>query len=188
MKLQRGQVALGVLAGGQASRLGGADKALARHEGATLLARALAALGSGYAQYLLSYNRAPTDALPATMRVVPDLRPGSAGPLSGIEALLSACETDWLLTVPVDLAEFPADLFESLADAWSGEGARARDLDGLQPLVALWRVRTALAAVTASLEAGEGAVHRVQDRLCFESRDFPEWRVGNLNSPADLRP
>ena len=36
MKLARSQVALGILAGGQASRMGGTDKALAMHEGTRL--------------------------------------------------------------------------------------------------------------------------------------------------------
>jgi molybdopterin-guanine dinucleotide biosynthesis protein A len=186
MSLARGDVALGILAGGQALRLGGVDKALVEHRGGALLARTLAAMGTGYAQCLLSYNREPSDALRATLNVVPDLRPGFPGPLAGIEALLAACEQAWLLTLPVDLREIPVDVFEALGTIHGSDGARARDADGAQPLVALWRVRTARVAVAAALDAGDAAVHRVQDALGFEARDFSPRRFGNLNTPADF--
>jgi molybdopterin-guanine dinucleotide biosynthesis protein A len=187
MKLQRGQVALGILAGGQALRLEGADKALVRHRGEKLLDRTLAALGAGFAQCLLSYNRAPSNELPTAVRVVADLRNDFAGPLAGIEALLDACDAPWLLSVPVDLESIPDDLFEALAGEGHASGVRACDADGLQPLVALWPVPEARAAVGAALQAGEGAVHRVQDSLGFVEHDFAGWRFGNLNTRAELQ-
>jgi molybdopterin-guanine dinucleotide biosynthesis protein A len=189
MILSRRDVTLGILAGGQARRLEGADKAMALHQGGTLLARTLAALGPGYAQVMLSYNREPSAALSAMLRVVPDLRPEFPGPLAGIEALLAACETEWLFTVPVDLCEIPEGLFESLhVSALVDEGVRAGDVDGTQPLVAVWRVRVARIAVGQALDAGEGSVRRVQEQLGFRTFGRSDWRFGNLNTPADLQP
>jgi molybdopterin-guanine dinucleotide biosynthesis protein A len=185
MMLARSQVALGILAGGRASRMDGADKAMARHRGERLVDRTLAALGAGYAQILFSYNRgdAPEGACP-----VPDLRADFPGPLAGIEALLAACAAPWLLSVPVDLDEIPADLFERLRDsARGGQGVRVRDAEGEQPLVALWPVKAALPAVAAALDAGDGAVHRVQSALGFAACELSPWRFGNLNSAADLQ-
>jgi len=186
MMLARPQVALGILAGGQASRMGGVDKAMARHAGESLAARTLAALGSGYATALLSYNRGDIEGL--DLRVVPDLRPDFRGPLAGIEALLANCDAPWLLSVPVDLGDIPDDLFERLrACAGEGQGVRARDADGVQPLVALWPVAASRAAVGAALDAAQGAVHRVQDALGFANCELSPWRFGNLNTPADLQ-
>jgi molybdopterin-guanine dinucleotide biosynthesis protein A len=187
MMLLRSQVALGILAGGRAQRLGGADKALAMHAGSRLVDRTLAALGDGYCSALISYNREGAT-LPARLRVVPDRRADFAGPLAGIEALLAACESPWLLSAPVDLDEIPQDVLERLAEvAGAGQGVVARDADGAQPLVALWPVRLALPAVSAALDAGEGAVHKVQAALGFASCDFSPRRFGNLNTPKELR-
>ena len=187
MILPRGQVALGILAGGRASRLGGADKAITLRGGERLVDRCVASLGAGYAQVMLSYNREAGLHLPAGMQVVADLRGDFAGPLAGIEALLEACSAPWLLSVPVDVDQFPTGLSECLAEAGAGRGARARDDDGLQPLLALWPVASAREVVSAALAAGEGAVHRVQDALGFATHEFAGWRCGNLNTRAELQ-
>jgi hypothetical protein len=63
---------------------------------------------------------------------------------------------------------------------------RACNADGDEPLVALWPVAVARVAVGAALDAGQGAVHRVQDGLGFASCAF-DGNFGNLNTPADLR-
>ena len=185
----RSQLVLGVLAGGQARRLGGIDKALARHRGQTLIARTLAAAGGGFEQVLASYNGKNADQLPAEVWVVPDLRPGYPGPLGGIQALLSAARADWLLTLPVDLADIPPGLVERLLDACDGEnGVAASDADGEQPLVALWPVKSSWNPVVAALDAGERAVHRVQQILGFTACELAPLRLGNLNTPADFDP
>jgi molybdopterin-guanine dinucleotide biosynthesis protein A len=184
MKLDRSQVALGILAGGQATRLGGADKALARYEGRPLAERVLAALGGGHDETLISYNGDARAHLPPGLRRVADLRPGFHGPLAGIEALLSACNAPWLLTVPVDLVNVPADLLERLCEcAADGECVRAQDADGAQPLVALWPVARARGAANGALDAGDNAVHRVQAMLGYADCDFSPHRFGNLNTP-----
>jgi molybdopterin-guanine dinucleotide biosynthesis protein A len=188
MSIARARVALGILAGGQARRFGGADKALLQVGGLTLVQRTLDALGDGFAQTLLSYNGARASALPAGLQVVPDLRGGFPGPLAGIEALLACTQAEWLLTVPVDLARIPAELVERLlaAAAAHGEGVSARDADGAQPLVALWPVASSRAAVGAALDAGERAVHRVQHILGFGRCELAPLALGNLNTPTDL--
>jgi molybdopterin-guanine dinucleotide biosynthesis protein A len=79
-------------------------------------------------------------------------------------------------------------LFERLCDCTrESVGASARDADGAQPLVALWPVRESRAALAAALDAGEGAVHRVQAALGFAVCELSPLRFGNLNTPADLR-
>ena len=185
--MSRARTTLGVLAGGQALRLGGADKALLDYRGRPLVQRCLDALGDGFAEQLVSYNGADTGALPAMLRAVPDLRPGHPGPLGGIEALLAAADSEWLLTVPVDLVELPADLDSRLrACVVDGRGVAARDAEGPQPLVALWPVAASRAAVGAALDAGEGAVHRVQQAMGFGVCELSPLRLGNLNTPADF--
>lgn len=187
MGIARAQVTLGILAGGQARRLGGIDKALAHHGGEALIVRTLAAAGGGFAQVFASYNGASADALPFEATVVRDLRPGFPGPLGGIEALLAAARSEWLLTLPVDLADFPDGLVERLLSSCDGmNGVVASDVEGSQPLVAFWPVASSRAAVSAALDAGERAVHRVQQILGFAPCHFVPLRFGNLNTPADF--
>ena len=184
---ERVRVTLGILAGGQALRLGGTDKALVQRDGRSLVQGTLDVLGDGFAQRLVSYNGADASRLPGGLRALRDLRPGHPGPLAGIEALLAATRSDWLLTVPVDLGRIPAGLLERLftcVDA--GEGVAARDADGPQPLVALWPAASSRSAVAAALDAGERAVHRVQHILGFGHCDLAPARFGNLNTPADF--
>jgi molybdopterin-guanine dinucleotide biosynthesis protein A len=188
--LTRGQISLGILAGGQALRLGGADKAFAQFQGRSLLARTLDALGSGYPQVLISYNGADDGVVSSAGLVVPDLRADFPGPLAGIESLLQATNGDWLLTIPVDLKEIPDDLVESLcrvqaADA-DGHGAAVLDADGLQPLVALWPVSAARVACAAALDAGDAAVLGVLKSMHFRIADISPFRLGNLNAPTDF--
>jgi len=63
-----------------------------------------------------------------------------------------------------------------------------RETVAAQPVVALTTVAASRAAVSAALEAGDGAVHRVQATLGFATCDFTPLVFGNLNTPAALSP
>jgi molybdopterin-guanine dinucleotide biosynthesis protein A len=188
--ITRDRITLGILAGGQARRLGGADKAFVPLEGQALLSRTLAALGTGYADVLVSYNGSDFRVREYPVAVVPDLRADFPGPMAGIESLLQATGSEWLLTVPVDLRDVPLGVAESLCNELASDptanGVNILDADGLQPLLALWRVSAAREAATAALDAGEGAVHRLQRSLQFRSHDISPCRLGNLNTPDDF--
>lgn len=189
-EIRRDQITLGILAGGRARRLGGVDKAFALFKGEPLLSRTLAALGSDYAQVMVSYNGSDPRMHEYPIRVVSDRRADFPGPLAGIERLLLATESEWLLTVPVDLRDVPAGLVESLCSELTvdaaANGVAVRDGDGLQPLLALWRVSAARAVASAALDAGDGAVHRLLQALQIRIHDISPRRLGNLNTPADF--
>jgi molybdopterin-guanine dinucleotide biosynthesis protein A len=183
------EVSLGILAGGRGARVGGADKALLEYSGSTLLARTLAAFPEPFAERLLSYNRPWVDSSPVSgLRIVPDLRRGQPGPLAGLEALLHACPTPWLFTVPVDVRDWPPLLVASLI-GWAGQGKDGvvlRDADGLQPLVGLWNATALRASASVALDGGEHAVHRWIATNRLSTYDISPQRLGNLNSPADF--
>ena len=183
----RGPIALGILAGGRGRRLGGADKALLQIHGVALLSRTLAVMAGHYAQTLLSYNGDPAGIDHCGARVVADLRAGFPGPLAGLEALLQATDSRWLLTVPVDLRDTPAGLAEALCSRAAGNaGLVVRDADGLQPLVALWPVAATRAALRQALDSGQNAAHLLVARLQMQIHDISPWRLGNLNTPSDF--
>lgn len=176
---------LGILAGGRASRLGGLDKAWLVRDGAPQVLRCERALTAVTCATLVSANRSQARYAEHGLAVVPDAGRGDRGPVAGLESLAAACESEWLLTVPVDLLEFEPIIARRLMDAADADGAFARDADGVQPLVALWRV----AALRAALQRAAGAacaVQAVQAGLRMREVGFDATRFGNLNTPADL--
>ncbi|WP_119718239.1 molybdenum cofactor guanylyltransferase [Cognatilysobacter tabacisoli] len=175
-------ITVGILAGGRATRLGGADKAWLGRDAQPQVLR----LARRFAAHpvLVSANRElPRHAAHGLTAVVD--RIANAGPLAGVDALLAACASPWLLTVPVDVLRLPDDLLPRLR-AGSGHGAFAIDADGPQPLCALWPVDPARAAVESAVHSGDRAVHAVQSRLGMVGVAWSDLLFGNLNTPADL--
>jgi molybdopterin-guanine dinucleotide biosynthesis protein A len=183
----RDRTSLGILAGGRGRRLGGVDKAFVAFQGQPLLDRVLAAAGAGFAETLVSHNAASAGRSRhegAGRRFVADAVAAGEGPLAGLDALLQAASSDWLLTLPVDArAPTPALVGALLRE---DHGAVLRDADGLQPLAALWPVPEARAAVRAALEQGERAVHPLVSSLGMRLVDVSPARLGNLNTPQDF--
>ena len=179
------EITLGIFAGGRASRLEGIDKAWAVYQGQSLIGRTLLAVNDDFAAMLVSANRHVDRYAALKLRAVADRLPDHPGPLAGLDALLAACDTDWLLTVPVDLRNLPGNLVERMCAA-DNDGAVAQDRDGLQPLVALWPVARSQVAVTQALAQGERAVHRVIEQLALSIVRFDGARFGNLNAPEDF--
>lgn len=175
---------LGLLAGGRATRLGGADKAWLQKGGVPQVLRLLGRVRTEVDAVLVSANRGLERYAGHGLEVVVDRR-RDMGPLGGLDALASACATPWLLTLPVDLVSVNDCLLRSLRAA-GGEGAWAEDDDGRQPLVALWNVDALRAALPAALESEDFSMRSLQARLDMSAVRFTGLRFGNLNTPADL--
>lgn len=182
---------IAILAGGAASRLGGRDKGLAPFEGRALIDHVLdaaAAMHAAPVERLIVANR-NLDDYARRARTITDLVPGHRGPLAGVAAALAACRTPWLLTLPVDCPDPPADLHARLAQAAARDAAGAlvaHDGERRQPLFALYRADLARAAALAA-EAGTG-VARWQDAIGARDVDFADRRrqFMNLNTPEDF--
>ena len=177
-------VTLGLLAGGSGSRLGGADKAWLQRGGVPQVLRLAKRLSGETASVLVSANRDLQRYTDAGLTAIPDRR-SNIGPIAGLDALVAACATPWLLTIPVDLVDVNDCLLRTLAAA-AGEGAFAIDDDGAQPLVALWRVETLRATSSQALAENDTAIHALQARIGMTGVRFAGFRFGNLNTPADL--
>lgn len=184
--IEAGLVSLGILAGGQARRLGGIDKARIVREGRQQLAHVLAAFPHPFRERLLSYNRDPAGLPAVGLRVVSDLRPGFVGPVAALEALAAECHSPWLLTVPVDCREFPPGLALQLFAAIGPDGTAVDDADGPQPLVGLWRVAALRDTCANALSSGHARARGVRDALVLGHVDLAPCRLGNINLPEDL--
>lgn len=180
-------ITLGLLAGGRASRLGGVDKAWLMRDGLPQVIRWQRRFEGEVRGVLVSANRDLPRYAAAGLVAIPDRLEGDRGPIAGLDALLSRCPTPWLFTLPVDLVGTNDCLLRTLLAERGTDGAWAEDADGPQPLVALWHVMAARAAVAACLASGESSIQRVQSRLAMTCVRFDGVRFGNLNTRDDLR-
>ncbi len=177
---------LGLLAGGRGSRLGGVDKAWLERDGVPQVLRFARRFPGETGAVLVSANRDLQRYGDAGLQAVPDRIEAGAGPMAGIDALAAACTTPWLLTLPVDLFDVNDCLVRTLLADATADGAVAEDDDGLQPLVALYRVARLREALPAMIQAGELAPRILQQRLGLSRVRLPGVRFGNLNTPQDL--
>lgn len=179
-----------ILAGGQATRMGGADKGLIDFAGQPLIAHVLTRVASCVEAVLISANRN----LDAYRRfghpVIADATTDFPGPLAGIARGLEHCTTEWLWVVPCDAPQVNARLLERLLQACRECDARAAVplANGqMQPTFALLR-RDVLAPLNGYLAEGRRAAHAWLQSLPaaeVDCSDHPEWFV-NLNTPAEL--
>lgn len=179
-------ITLGILAGGRASRLGGIDKAWLQRDGVAQVERWRRRFASETTDVLISANRGHERFERIGLRAVADRHDGDLGPLAGLDALAAACDTPWLLTLPVDLVGVNDCLVPSLSAAASAHGAYAVDDDGPQPLVALWPAVPLREAATRAIAANDLAIHALQRHLRMVAVRLDGVRFGNLNTPQDL--
>jgi len=113
-----------ILAGGQASRMGGLDKGLVALAGQPLIARtlqALAAQDQPPEQILISANRHLDTYATYGHPVLPDSLPDYPGPLAGLLAGMQAEPESVLLMLPCDAVCLPPDFATRLLAALPGQ-------------------------------------------------------------------
>lgn len=184
-----------VLAGGRGSRMGGVDKGLQAHRGVPLALHALLRLAPQVGHVMINANR-NLDAYEAMgVPVWPDPLADYPGPLAGLLAGLEQCQTRWLVSVPCDSPDFPADLVLRLADALVREDAEValaatRAADGTlkaQPVFCLLDAAL-LESLIAYLQAGERKIDRWTARhRCVLVPFEDEAAFFNANTLDELR-
>ena len=134
------EISAAILAGGRATRLGGADKASLVVGGLRIVERQLAAIGAVTDDVRIVANDAARYAA-LGVRVVPDLIAG-VGPLGGLYTALVDARHDRVLVLACDLPFVPAALLERLAmesgTAQQVDAVVPRTARGLEPLCAVY--------------------------------------------------
>lgn len=186
-----------ILAGGQATRMGGGDKGLRHLGGQSLLARVEARLAPQVAGIALNANGDAARFEALGMPVIADSIAGFAGPLAGALAGLdwaAAQGADTIVTAAADTPFFPCDLVPRLLMAAEGmthplvlaatpdaNRGRAR-----HPTFGLWPV-----ALRDDLRAAlQGGLRKVvlwtQEHEGREALFDDEAAFFNVNTPDDL--
>ncbi|NOD30732.1 molybdenum cofactor guanylyltransferase MobA [Ruegeria atlantica] len=113
-----------ILAGGQATRMGGGDKGLLQIGGQSLLSHVIDRLSPQVSGLALNANGDPERFAELGLPVLPDTIEGFAGPLAGVLAGLDwAAEqgADSIVTAAADTPFFPRDLVTRLTQAAEGQ-------------------------------------------------------------------
>ena len=168
----------------------GRDKAWLEWGDRTLLEWVATRCAQGAAELVLAVGRLDRDLPPAlgAFRRIPDERPGQ-GPLAGIEALLGAIRTDWLVAMPCDMPWITAEDIGRLRRVVSRE-AEAKgavfSVDGhLEPFPMLLH-RSARPVLQRLLDEGRREVLGPTAELSFvEVPTAAGQRFRNLNEPGD---
>ena len=159
----RPDIAVVVLAGGQATRLGGGDKGRRLIGGTSILDRVVARMRPQADLLLLSANGPPDRFGDLGLTVIGDGGEELQGPLGGLLSAMrwigqNAPTIAGLVSVPADCPFLPADLIDRLLAAAKREPdkiAMAASGGRLHPVVALWSLK--LADDLAETLAGPGS-------------------------------
>src|SRR6185436_7398606 len=131
-----------VLAGGQGSRMGGADKGLQAFRGRPMVQHVVERLAPQVDELLVNANRNAEAYARFGFRVVADEIEGFAGPLAGFERGLAHAGGELVVTAPCDSPFLPADLVSRLRSALTPADAQlavARTGEQPHPVFSLMR-------------------------------------------------
>lgn len=176
-----------ILAGGQGSRMGGADKGWVDYRGHPLVAHVLARLAPQVGPLLISANRNLERYAAFAAPVLTDALPGYPGPLAGLHAGLSACTTPRLVCVPCDAPLFSADLVARLSAALEWAPAAYAVTRVRRHPIFLACKRGVKDDLESYLMAGERRVGNWLERIGALAVEFEdEAEFANFNQADDL--
>ncbi len=181
-----------ILAGGQATRMGGGDKGLLPLGDQTILGNVIDRLEPQVAGLALNANGDPSRFANLGLPVIADSIDGFAGPLSGVLAGLDWAATQnatHIVTAAADTPFFPCDLVPQLMLAAESAGtqiALAATPDGRHPTFGLWPVALR-SDLRAALHDGLRKVVLWTDKHGCAMAEFPyDTAFFNVNTPDDL--
>jgi molybdopterin-guanine dinucleotide biosynthesis protein A len=175
---EHGQVAAVLLAGGKASRLGGADKPGIRIRGRSLLAAVAAAASDAGASRLVVVG----PERPGILAEFTSEEPAGAGPVPALRAGLARVSESWLLLLAADLPFLTGQHLRVLRTEARDAEAGALLIDGdsrPQWLVSCWRTEPVRAALSgyggASLGGLLGPLWPAQVAIGHQPGEPPPW-------------
>ena len=174
-----------ILAGGGATRYGGAAKGLERVGGVRVIDRVALALARAADPLLVIANDPLADAWLPGVPVASDVRPGN-GSLGGIHSALVRAGTP-VLVVAWDMPFVSSDLLQALRALGEGVGdaavAESDTKRGVEPLCA-WYAPACLAPIERALDRGDRRVVAFFDAVRVTR--MPASRVAEFGDPVRL--
>lgn len=178
-----------ILAGGQASRMGGNDKGLVELAGRAMIEHVIDTLKPQTSAITINANR--NQARYQTYGTVfGDNIQDYPGPLGGMHAALHYLNDEWIGFVPCDCPQLPKDLVSRMTAACQEDTdiAVAHDGEHIQPVVTLLN-RRILPKLERFLENGDRKIillYKQCNMITVDFSDQPNAFV-NLNTPEELQ-
>ncbi|UJF18156.1 molybdenum cofactor guanylyltransferase MobA [Vibrio sp. SS-MA-C1-2] len=177
-----------ILAGGQATRMGGNDKGLVKLNGQPFIQHVINSLSPQTDNIFINANR-NIEQYRQYATVFHDQFEGYPGPLGGIHAALQKIDTDWVGFVPCDCPNLPVDLVSRMVNACHEETdiAVAHDGQYIQPVVTLFH-RRVFSKLDAFLQRGDRKIillYKDCNTVEVDFSDQPNAFI-NLNSMDDI--
>ena len=179
-----------LLAGGQARRMGGADKGLLMLGGRPLVAWGLQRLAAQVGEVMISANRNHTHYEKLGVPVISDSLSGYAGPLAGMVAGLGKASRGWVLNAPCDsplLAKDYAARMYAAGESGEFDVVVAHDGKRLQPVFMMLN-RQSQPSLEGFLAGGGRKIDLWLGDVSHVKVDFSdhEEMFLNVNTPEDL--
>jgi molybdenum cofactor guanylyltransferase len=179
-----------ILAGGEASRMGGQDKGLITLNGRPLIEYVLTTLAPQVGQVFINANRNPAIYGQYGHPVIKDEFEGYCGPLAGMASCLRAVNTPIMVTAPCDSPFIPRDLVPRLYQKMQEDDAElsvAHNGERLQPVFTMMQ-NTVLGSLLDFLHRGERKIDKWFELHKVAVVDFssqPDTFL-NINTRDDL--
>ena len=177
-----------ILAGGQASRMGGNDKGLIELAGKPFIQHVIDTLTPQTSHISINANR-NQDIYCQYGEVFGDSIENYPGPLGGMHAALHHIDNDWIGFVPCDCPQLPHDLVVRMASACQPDTdiAVPHNGDYIQPVVTLLH-RRILPKLEAFLANGDRKIILLYRQCNMITVDFSDQTDAfiNLNTPEEL--
>ncbi|MGF1694193.1 molybdenum cofactor guanylyltransferase MobA [Vibrio lamellibrachiae] len=182
------QISWVILAGGQATRMGGQDKGLINLDGKPLIQHVFERLQTQTDTITINANR-NLDTYRKIAPVINDQFEGYPGPLGGIHAGLTHSDTDWVGFVPCDSPLINTDLVKRFSQQVTDDVdiLVAHDGEFKQPVFTLFNKRV-LHKLNAFLQRGDRKIILLYNECRTEYVDFSDSPncFLNLNTPEEL--
>ncbi|MCW8327946.1 molybdenum cofactor guanylyltransferase MobA [Photobacterium sp. SDRW27] len=178
-----------ILAGGQASRMGGNDKGLVELAGRAMIEHVMDVLKPQTFAITINANR-NQERYKAYGTVFGDHIKNYPGPLGGMHAALHHLNDEWIGFVPCDCPKLPVDLVARMTAACQEDTdiAVAHDGEHIQPVVTLLN-RRILPKLERFLENGDRKIILLYKQCNMITVDFSDQPGAfvNLNTPEELQ-
>lgn len=103
-----------ILAGGKGKRMGGTDKGLQAYRHRRLIEHVVDKISPQVEDIIISANRNLAEYSRLGFAVVHDKNERFDGPLAGISSAMRYCKQPWVLVIPCDMPNLPANLVATL--------------------------------------------------------------------------
>ena len=170
--------------------MGGKDKGLLKVAGKPLIEHVIDGLRPQVSSLIINTNRNLDSYKTYGIPMVVDSISGYHGPLIGMASCMCVVDKDYMVTVPCDSPNLPADLVQRLYNGLVKDQAEisvAHDGEYIQPVFALMQT-SLLESLLEFLDSGERKISKWYDQHKLVTVDFSDEpdAFTNINTPEDI--